>query len=149
MSFGDPTEVQVIKYAESFVLYGDKTKAIRAAFPESKAKPSSLSTKAVDFHKLVNVQCMINQLHESIRGEAEEDALYTARQAIDELDEARTLAKGSAGSEDGEGACLASPSAMIQASMGKAKIAGLLIDKVDQSIKVKGHEAWLDMLDGK
>ena len=120
MSFGDPTDVQVIKYAESFVLYGDKTRAIRAAFPESKAKPSSLSTKAVDFHKLVNVQCMINQLHESIRGEAEEDALYTARQAIDELDEAMGMAKS-----------LVQPSPYIQAVMGKAKIAGLLVDKVD------------------
>ena len=120
MSFGDPTEVQVIKYAESFVLYGDKTKAIRAAFPESKAKPSSLSTKAVDFHKLVNVQCMINQLHESIRGEAEEDALYTARQAIEDLSIAMDMAKG-----------LEQPSPYIQAVMGKSKIAGLLIDKVD------------------
>jgi hypothetical protein len=131
MSFGKPTEVQAIKYAESFVLYGDKTKAIRAAFPESKATPASLSVKAIAFHKLVNVQLMIDLLHKSITGEAEEEALYTAKQAIDELDEARTLAKGSAGSKDGGGACLASPSAMIQASMGKAKIAGLLIDKLD------------------
>ena len=135
MSFGKPTEVQAIKYAESFVLYGDKTKAIRAAFPESKAAPSSLSVKAVEFHKLVNVQVMIDLLHKSITGEAEEQALYTARQAIDELDEARKLAKGSKGDKNGEGACLASPSAMIQASMGKAKIAGLLVDRIDQKLK--------------
>jgi phage terminase small subunit len=135
MSFGKPTEVQAIKYAESFVLYGDKTKAIRAAFPESKAVPASLSNKATEFHKLVEVQGMIELLHKSITGEAEEEALYTARQAIDELDEARKLAKGSKGDKNGEGACLASPSAMIQASMGKAKIAGLLVDRIDQKLK--------------
>ena len=120
MSFGKPTEVQVIKYAESFVLYGDKTRAIRAAFPESKAKPRSLSNKATEFHKLVEVQGMIELLHKSITGEAEEEALYTARQAIDDLSIAMDMAKG-----------LEQPSPYIQAVMGKSKIAGLLIDKVD------------------
>jgi hypothetical protein len=131
MSFGKPTEVQAIKYAESFVLYGDKTKAIRAAFPESKATPASLSVKAIAFHKLVNVQLMIDLLHKSITGDAEEEALYTAKQAIEELDEARILAKGSIGEGKDPIICLASPSAMIQASMGKAKIAGLLVDRTD------------------
>ena len=138
MSFGKPTEVQAIKYAESFVLYGDKTKAIRAAFPESKATPSSLSTKAVDFHKLVDVQCMIDLLHKSITGEAEDQALYTAEQAIAELNIALVMAKN-----------LEQPSPYIQAVMGKSKIAGLLIDRVDQKLKVVPHEDWLEMLDGK
>jgi hypothetical protein len=124
MSFGKPTEVQAIKYAESFVLYGDKTKAIRAAFPESKAAPSSLSVKAVEFHKLVNVQVMINQLHERITGEAEEEALYTARQAIDDLSIAMAMSKD-----------LEQPSPYIQAVMGKSKIAGLLVDRIDQKLK--------------
>ena len=124
MSFGKPTEVQAIKYAESFVLYGDKTKAIRAAFPESKAAPSSLSVKAVEFHKLVNVQVMINQLHESITGEAEEEALYTAKQAIDDLSIAMAMSKD-----------LEQPSPYIQAVMGKSKIAGLLVDRIDQKLK--------------
>ena len=138
MSFGKPTEVQAIKYAESFVLYGDKTRAIRAAFPDSKATPASLSVKAVDFHKLVNVQLMIDLLHKSIVGEAEEDALYSAEEAIRELNVALAM------SED-----LKQPSPYIAAVMGKSKIAGLLIDKIDQNLKVKGHEEWLDMLSGK
>ena len=138
MSFGKPTEVQAIKYAESFVLYGDKTRAIRAAFPDSKATPSSLSTKAIDFHKLVNVQLMIDLLHKSIVGEAGEQALYTAEQAIEELNVALAMSKS-----------LEQPSPYIAAVMGKSKIAGLLIDRVDQNLKVKGHEEWLDMLSGK
>jgi len=120
MSFSKPTKVQAIKYAESFVLYGDKTKAIRAAFPDSKATPSSLSTKAVDFHKLVDVQCMIDLLHKSITGEAEEEALYSAREAIDDLTIAMSMSKD-----------LEQPSPYIAAVMGKSKIAGLLIDKTD------------------
>jgi hypothetical protein len=120
MSFGKPTEVQAIKYAESFVLYGDKTKAIRAAFPESKATPPSLSVKAIAFHKLVNVQLMIDLLHKSITGEAEEEALYTARQAIEDLSTAMAMSKD-----------LEQPSPYIQAVMGKSKIAGLLVDKTD------------------
>jgi len=120
MSFGKPTEVQAIKYAESFVLYGDKTKAIRAAFPDSKALPSSLSTKAKHFHKLVQVQSMIDLLHSSITGEAEEDALYSAREAIDDLSIAMKMSKD-----------LEQPSPYIAAVMGKSKIAGLLIDRTD------------------
>jgi hypothetical protein len=138
MSFGKPTEVQAIKYAESFVLYGDKTKAIRAAFPESKAVPASLSNKATEFHKLVEVQGMIELLHKSITGEAEEQALYTARQAIDDLSIAMAMSKD-----------LEQPSPYIQAVMGKSKIAGLLVDRIDQKLQVKGHEDWLDMLNGK
>mgnify|MGYP003678084846 CR=1 FL=1 len=124
MSFGKPTEVQAIKYAESFVLYGDKTKAIRAAFPESKAVPASLSNKATEFHKLVEVQGMIELLHKSITGEAEEEALYTARQAIDDLSIAMAMSKD-----------LEQPSPYIQAVMGKSKIAGLLVDRIDQKLK--------------
>ena len=124
MSFGKPTEVQAIKYAESFVLYGDKTRAIRAAFPDSKAIPSSLSTKAKDFHKLVQVQSMIDLLHKSITGEAEEEALYTARQAIDDLSIAMSMSKD-----------LEQPSPYIAAVMGKSKIAGLLVDRIDQKLK--------------
>ena len=124
MSFGKPTEVQSIKYAESFVLYGDKTKAIRAAFPESKAVPASLSNKATEFHKLVEVQGMIELLHKSITGEAEEQALYTARQAIDDLSIAMAMSKD-----------LEQPSPYIQAVMGKSKIAGLLVDRIDQKLK--------------
>ena len=124
MSFCKPTEVQAIKYAESFVLYGDKTKAIRAAFPESKAVPASLSNKATEFHKLVEVQGMIELLHKSITGEAEEQALYTARQAIDDLSIAMAMSKD-----------LEQPSPYIQAVMGKSKIAGLLVDRIDQKLK--------------
>ena len=67
---------------------------------------------------------MIELLHKSITGEAEEEALYTARQAIDDLSIAMSMSKD-----------LEQPSPYIQAVMGKSKIAGLLVDRIDQKLK--------------
>ena len=93
MSFANPTDIQLTKYAESYVIYGDKTKAIRNAFPDSKATDKSLNEMGSKFFDLVKVQSRISKLHESINNKADESALFTAQQALDELEEARELAK--------------------------------------------------------
>lgn len=118
MSQANPTDIECTKYAENYVLYGDQSRAFRAAFPDSKATPESINVKAVEFHKIVKVQLRIAELHASINGTANEAALFTAEEAIRELNENREAAK-----EVGQVA------AMNQSTMGKAKIAGLLIDK--------------------
>lgn len=125
MSFANPTDIQITKYAESYVIYGDQTKAIRNAFPDSKAKGNVLRNKAVDFHKLGDVQVTISNLHKAMNDDATETALFTAEQALNELDEARELAKIPNATGQPQTA------SMIAATNGKAKIAGLLIDKVE------------------
>jgi len=62
MSITKPTKIEATKAAESFILYGDKTKAFRAAFPKSKAKKESMNVLAIKLHSSVKVQLMIQTL---------------------------------------------------------------------------------------
>ena len=131
-----PTNIEATKFAESFVLYGDKSKAFRAAFPKSKASKKAINEKAVLTFKTTKVSQRIQDLHKSINDKADANALFTAEQALIELNENRALAEG-----------LEMPAAMNGATMGKAKIAGLLIDKVE-SKDVTPPEININLPDG-
>ena len=124
MSQARPTDVEATRYAESFVIYGVKTKAFRAAFPSTKATMKTVNELASKFHSLPKVQKRIDELHESINQMAEDEALFSAKSAIEELEEARALA--AVPNDNGTSQC----SAMVSATMGKAKIAGLLVDTI-------------------
>ena len=133
MAQANPTDVEATKYAESFILYGDKTRAFRAAFPDSKAAKESQNVKAVDLHNTVKVQLRIEELRENINSSAIEGAGFTLEQAFTEFEEARQVAK-----EEGQAA------AMNGSTTGKAKLAGLWVDKISADVKADVRVRKLD-----
>ena len=143
MSFANPTQYQMTAYAESWIIYQDQTRAIRNAFPDSKATAKSLTQKASTFHTLVNVQATIADLHQSINDARKGEAIYTAQDALNELEEARELAKIPNASGQAQTA------AMVAASMGKSKISGLLVDKVEAKVESTSDLAELAALRGQ
>ena len=66
MSQQRPTELQATLFAESYILYGDKTKAFRHAFPDSKGSTRNAQTKA----SLVSNTAMVLQRIEFLREKA-------------------------------------------------------------------------------
>ena len=123
MSQSNPTEFETTKYAESYVLYGNQSKAFRAAFPETKASNKVINQKASRLHTLGNIQARIDELHKSINRKAYNEAISTSKQAIYELEVIRSAAMNP---DNGSKPQL---SAAVSAVMGKAKIAGLLTEK--------------------
>lgn len=129
MSQRNPTDLECTKYAEAFVSNGgDKTAAFRKAFPKSNAKAETLNQQASKFSNLHKVCTRVGDLHLEVNTAANGEAKYTAEDAIRELEEARLIAAGEV-DDDGKRS-FSNPSAMVSASMGKAKISGLLIDKI-------------------
>lgn len=121
MSQAKPTSLQCTDYAKGRVALGMTiSDAFLNAFPDSTMTGHSLNVKASEFDKLVEVQLRIEELYKEINDKADKDTLYTAQDALRELEEARAVALESA-----------QPSAMVSASMGKAKIFGLLVDKAE------------------
>lgn len=68
MSQKNPIAAQVHAYAEHFVLHGSQSDAWRAAYPKSKAAPSSVWALACAFHKLEAVQVKV-QVLQAISGQ--------------------------------------------------------------------------------
>ena len=137
MSQSNPTEFEITKYAESYVIYGNQSKAFRAAFPETKASKSVVNQKASRFQTLDKVQARISELHSSINKIANSEAIYTGRQAIEELEIVRLKAMN-----PGNGS-RPQLSAAVNAVMGKARIAGLLTEKARTE---NANEIWQDVL---
>ena len=70
MSQGNPTDLEIDRFAEAIVLHGStQTDAFRAAFPDSKAKPETINRKAVDVFRLDKVQARIEDLRQQSRDE--------------------------------------------------------------------------------
>ena len=73
MSQSNPTDFQANVYAESYVLYGDQSKAWRATFPESKCKPESIHARASKFNSIVKVQLRIGEINSRLAKQSEEE----------------------------------------------------------------------------
>jgi len=73
MSQAKPTDIQTNAYAEIYVLYGDQTRAWRAAFPMSRCKPAHVHTKASLMHKLTKVQQRIEEIRSKLVKQTEEE----------------------------------------------------------------------------
>ena len=73
MSQSNPTRPEATRYAESYILYGDQSKAWRAAFPQSKANPKVVNEKASCFHKIEKVQERIQELQKISKIQSEEE----------------------------------------------------------------------------
>lgn len=97
MSQARPTDREATKYAESYVLYGDQSRAFRAAFPDSKAKPETTHVNACKMHQKHKVQLRIAELSKVLEKEAADtfkvDAAYVMRRIteIDQMDFADIL----------------------------------------------------------
>lgn len=120
MSQNTPTPLEIIRYAEHFILYGERTAAFKHTFPRTTAKQSTLRTRASYFHRKPDVQKKINEIQKIVTQSATEKTIFTIEQAMKELTENR---------EEGKKVGQVGP--MVAATMGKAKIAGLLVDKVE------------------
>ncbi|OSI16556.1 hypothetical protein BWD09_07070 [Neisseria dentiae] len=105
-------------FAQAFITSKNASEAYRQAYSTKNMKPESVNRMAKKLIDNVKVLSRINKLREEHR----ERHNMTVDDIIRELEEARQIAK-----EDGKAA------PMVSASMGKAKVLGLIIDK--QEIK--------------
>ncbi len=76
MSYKKPTEHQIIAYVENYILYGDQSRAFRAAFPDNNASPEAINVRASEFHKLSKVCVRIDEFREQLREREESNALF-------------------------------------------------------------------------
>lgn len=73
MSQSNLTDAEATKYAENYILYGDQTRAFRAAFPDSKAKAETLNQQAVHAHKQPKVCQRIDELRAISKKQSDEE----------------------------------------------------------------------------
>ena len=99
-------------FCQLYIELGNASEAYRLAFPESKMNSNSLAVEACNLKKDPNVSLRIKELMEM----HQKNHSITVDSLLKELEEARTVAR------DGE---KQQPSAMVSATMGKAKLLGL------------------------
>lgn len=73
MSQSNPTTIQINKYAENYVLYGDQSRAWRVTFTESKCKPETVHYKASLLHMQEKVQKRILEIRSKLVKQTEEE----------------------------------------------------------------------------
>lgn len=123
MSQANPSDEEIDIYAKEWLGNGNKIKAAwKVVFPSSKATEKSKDEKSSLFHNLGKVQSRIDFLSSVAAEIAAENHAVTVDSILEELEEARVVAKENSQS-----------SAMVAASMGKAKLAGLDIDRLEVS----------------
>ena len=120
-----PTEYEATVYVGHFIRLQNKTEAYLRAFPKTKASRESIYGMACRFHAHEIIDQTIQSMQEKALKMAEDEALFSAKTALEELEEARDIAK------KGE-----QPAAMVAATMGKSKVVGLLIDKKEVKAQV-------------
>lgn len=102
----------------AYIETGNASEAYRRAYNYGTMPPESIHVKACEVMKNVNVALRINQLKQELR----ERYNVTIDSITIELEEARQLALKTD-----------NPTPAVSASMGKAKLHGLLIDKSELS----------------
>ena len=98
----------------AYIETGNQSEAYRAAFDAENMKAETVHKRASELMANGEVKGRIAEL----QAQAVERALVSVQSLTDELEEARVLAL-----QEGQ------PSAAVSASMGKAKLHGLLVDK--------------------
>lgn len=91
MSQANPTKTEVNKYSESFVLYGDQSKAWRTAYPNSKAVPRVVNINASKLHKHPDIQLRVNELQVIMSNKANDDFDINSDWLLGELKGIRDL----------------------------------------------------------
>lgn len=105
------------KAAQHYIKEGDKSKAYRHAYDTTRMKDKTINEAACRLFKKCNVAARVEELQKEIQKRLN----VTTDSIVDELEEARIHAL-----KDEKGA-----SAAVSASMGKAKVCGLLVDKTE------------------
>lgn len=85
MSQARPTKAEVNTYAETFALYGDKTRAWRATFPKSTSTPDNVNKSASKFHKIPEVHTRVSELEAMMCEKADKDFDINAEWLLGEL----------------------------------------------------------------
>ena len=112
-------------FALAYVETGNASEAYRRAYNAAKMKPASVAVNASKLLADAKVALRVQEL----QAKAVERHEITVDDILRELEEARALA---AGGEKPQ------PAAMVAASMGKAKLLGMLTDKMEHSGKDGG-----------
>jgi phage terminase small subunit len=102
------------KFVHAYLETGNASEAYRRAYDASGMKPNVIHVKASELLVNGKVSVRLRQL----QAIAAQRAVVTAETILGELEQARLLALE-----------MRQPGAMVAASMGRAKIAGLVIDK--------------------
>jgi len=99
---------------------GNASEAYKRAY-NSHAKPNTLHRKANDLLKHPVIKAEV----QTMQAQARERNQVTIDKVVDELEEARQVAKQSGNA-----------SAMVSATLGKAKVLGLVVDKQETNTKI-------------
>lgn len=73
MSQKNPTTAEVNRYSESFVLYGDMTKAFWNAFPTSKCSKKVANVRGSELHQAGKIQVRIKELRKISKTNSDEE----------------------------------------------------------------------------
>lgn len=121
MSQGKPSDVEIDDYCQAWISNGNKqADAWRVAYPNSQVSGKGAQEKASKMHKMGKVQARIADLTVKAAEIAEETHGVTVNSLLNELEEARELGKANA-----------QTSACVAATMGKAKLCGLDVQKLE------------------
>lgn len=111
-------------FALAYIETGNASEAYRRSYDASRTKPDVVHVKASQLLADGRIAVRVEQL----RAELVERNAVTVDSLIAELDEARVAALG---------AMIPQSSAAVSASLGKAKLLGLLTDKIDAKVTEK------------
>lgn len=129
---GKKLTVKQMKFAQKYIEIGIATEAYRQSYNAENMTNETIKVEACRLLQIPHVALTVIELQESHAKRHN----VTIDSITDELDEARVLAMVEV-----------MPSAAISASMGKAKIHGLIVDKKDVKASVS-MENILDEIDG-
>ena len=110
------------KFCLAYAETGNASEAYRRSYNASKMKQETIHVKASELMASGKVTVRVAEL----RAEAAERNKITVDRIIDELEDARRLAAN---------AKIPQVSAMISASLGKAKLLGFFVDRIEQTTK--------------
>jgi hypothetical protein len=91
MSQRTPTKAEINRYAESFVLYGDKTKAAKAAYPKTRARPKAINELGSNLYAMAKVRQRIEALQIKKHEIADKEFNINAKYVLGRLHEIDTL----------------------------------------------------------
>jgi phage terminase small subunit len=111
------------RFAQKYIELGNASEAYRQSYDAENMSPEAVRVEACRLLQNPNVSLTIVELQE----EARKRHAVTVASLTEELDEARELAKQ-----------IAQPAPMISATMGKAKLHGLVVEKNEHTGKDGG-----------
>lgn len=109
-----PLTPKMEAFVQAYFETGNASEAYRRAYDAQNMKPESIHVRACELLKHSKVAVRVKE----IRAKAFERSALTAQTILDELEQARLLALS-----------LEQPAAMVAASLGRAKVGGLIVER--------------------